>query len=87
MLRETTTKRSTVASGRNAAALEGVRLRVLIDKALTRGYVLLPLAAAHHRREGLVCSRDARGSHALVAEVFDQVSDWIVRERADDPGA
>jgi hypothetical protein len=29
-------------------------LRVLIDKALTRGYVLLPLAAPHHRRDGLV---------------------------------
>jgi len=29
-------------------------LRVLIDKALTRGYVLSPLAAPHHRRDGLV---------------------------------
>jgi hypothetical protein len=28
-----------------------VPLRVLIDKALTRGYVLSPLAAPHHRRE------------------------------------
>ena len=27
---------------------------MLIDKALNRGYVLLPLAAPHHRREGLV---------------------------------
>jgi hypothetical protein len=27
---------------------------VLIDKALNRGYVLSPLAAPHHRREGLV---------------------------------
>jgi hypothetical protein len=27
---------------------------VLIDKALTRGYVLSPLAAPHHRRDGLV---------------------------------
>ena len=31
-----------------------VPLRVLIDKALTRGYVLSPLAAPHHRRDGLV---------------------------------
>jgi hypothetical protein len=31
-----------------------VPLRTLIDKALNRGYVLLPLAAPHHRREGLV---------------------------------
>jgi hypothetical protein len=29
-------------------------LRFLIDKALNRGYVLLPLAAPHHRRDGLV---------------------------------
>jgi hypothetical protein len=29
-------------------------LRVLIDKALKRGYVLSPLAAPHHRRDGLV---------------------------------
>jgi hypothetical protein len=29
-------------------------LWVLIDKALTRGYVLSPLAAPHHRRDGLV---------------------------------
>ena len=29
-------------------------MRVLIDKALNRGYVLLPLAAPHHRRDGLV---------------------------------
>jgi hypothetical protein len=27
---------------------------MLIDKALRWGYVLLPLAAPHHRREGLV---------------------------------
>jgi hypothetical protein len=27
---------------------------MLIDKALNRGYVLSPLAAPHHRREGLV---------------------------------
>jgi hypothetical protein len=32
-----------------------VPLRMLIDKALTvRGYFLLPLAAPHHRRDGLV---------------------------------
>ena len=31
-----------------------VPLRTLIDKALKWGYVLLPLAAPHHRREGLV---------------------------------
>jgi hypothetical protein len=30
---------------------------MLIDKALNRGYVLLPLAAPHHRREGLVFGR------------------------------
>jgi hypothetical protein len=28
-------------------------MRDLIDKALKRGYVLLPLAAPHHRRAGL----------------------------------
>jgi hypothetical protein len=28
-----------------------------MDKALNRGYVLSPLAAPHHRREGLVFSR------------------------------
>jgi hypothetical protein len=27
---------------------------MLIDKALNRGYVLSPLAAPHHRQEGLV---------------------------------
>jgi hypothetical protein len=27
---------------------------MLIDKALNRGYVLSPLAAPHHRRDGLV---------------------------------
>ena len=32
-------------------------LRVLIDKALKSGYVLSPLAAPHHRREGLVLVR------------------------------
>jgi hypothetical protein len=32
-------------------------LRILIDKALKRGYVLLPLAAPHHRRDGLVFGR------------------------------
>jgi hypothetical protein len=30
---------------------------MLIDKALNRGYVLLPLAAPHHRRDGLVFGR------------------------------
>ena len=30
-------------------------MRNLIDKALNRGYVLLPLAAPHHRWDGLVC--------------------------------
>jgi len=34
-----------------------VPLRMLIDKALDRGYVLSPLAAPHHRREGLVFHR------------------------------
>src|SRR5204863_316046 len=34
-----------------------VPLRMPIDKALTRAYVLLPLAAPHHRREGLVHER------------------------------
>jgi hypothetical protein len=32
-----------------------------IDKALNRGYVLLPLAAPHHRRNGLVCFRPCTG--------------------------
>jgi len=32
-------------------------LRFLIDKALNRGYVLLPLAAPHHRRDGLLFGR------------------------------
>jgi len=36
-------------------------LRTLIDKALNRGYVLLPLAAPHHRRDGLVCFRPWHG--------------------------
>jgi hypothetical protein len=36
-------------------------LRDLIDKALKRGYVLLPLAAPHHPRDGLVCSRPCTG--------------------------
>ena len=40
-------------------------LRVLIDKALAnRGYVLLPLAAPHHRREGLVFGRPSTGQAA-----------------------
>jgi len=32
-------------------------LRTLIDKALNWGYVLLPLAAPHHRQKGLVFGR------------------------------
>jgi hypothetical protein len=39
-------------------------LRKLIDKALNRGYVLLPLAAPHHRRDGLVCFRPSTGQEA-----------------------
>jgi hypothetical protein len=30
-------------------------------QALNRGYVLLPLAAPHHRRDGLVCFRPCTG--------------------------
>jgi hypothetical protein len=58
-----------------------VPLRVLIDKALTRGYVLSPLAAPHHRRDGLVLVRPSakgkqkwpspdggRGHHSLAYE-------------------
>jgi hypothetical protein len=45
-----------------------VPLRVLIDKALTvRGYVLLPLAAPHHRRDGLVFGRPSTKGQAIVA--------------------
>jgi hypothetical protein len=56
-----------------------VPLRVLIDKSLNRGYVLSPLAAPHHRREGLVFRRPSdkgkqsrpspgggRGQHSLA---------------------
>ena len=40
-------------------------LRMLIDKALTtRGYVLLPLAAPHHRRDGLVFGRPSTQGQA-----------------------
>jgi hypothetical protein len=43
-------------------------LRVLIDKALAvRGYVLLPLAAPHHRRDGLVFGRPSTKGQAIVA--------------------
>jgi hypothetical protein len=54
---------------------------VLIDKAHTTGYVLSPLAAPHHRREGLVFRRPSdkgrqvkpspgggRGHHRLTYE-------------------
>jgi len=41
-------------------------LRNLIDKALNRGYVLLPLAAPHHRRDGLVCFRPCTGQAVLA---------------------
>jgi hypothetical protein len=45
-----------------------VPLRMLIDKALTvRGYVLLPLAAPHHRRDGLVFGRPSTKGQAIVA--------------------
>jgi hypothetical protein len=41
---------------------------MLIDKALTnRGYVLLPLAAPHHRRDGLVFGRPSTQGQAIVA--------------------
>ena len=56
-------------------------MRALIDKALNRGYVLLPLAAPHHRRDGLVYDRPSdkgkesrpspgggRGNHSLSYE-------------------
>jgi hypothetical protein len=43
-----------------------VPLRVLIDKALAvRGYVLLPLAAPHHRRDGLVFGRPSTKGQAI----------------------
>jgi hypothetical protein len=42
-------------------------LRAPIDKALNRGYVLLPLAAPHHRREGLVFGRPSETGLAIVA--------------------
>ena len=59
-----------------------VPLRMLIDKALAvRGYVLLPLAAPHHRRDGLVFGRPStkgkqswpspgggRGNHSMSYE-------------------
>jgi hypothetical protein len=63
-----------------------VPLWVLIDKALTRGYVLSPLAAPHHRRDGLVFrwpsaqgkqvrpSPDGgRGHHRLIYEQVTSV--------------
>ena len=38
---------------------------MLIDKALTGGYVLSPLAAPHHRREGLVFGGPSnKGKHS-----------------------
>ena len=38
---------------------------MLIDKALTWGYVLSPLAAPHHRREGLVFGGPSnKGKHS-----------------------
>jgi hypothetical protein len=41
---------------------------MLIDKALAyRGYVLLPLAAPHHRRDGLVFGRPSDTGQAKVA--------------------
>ena len=33
-----------------------------IDRPSTRGYVLLPLAAPHHRREGLIHARPSTGA-------------------------
>ena len=40
---------------------------MLIDKALNRGYVLSPLAAPHHRREGLVFHRPSNKGQAIEA--------------------
>ena len=40
---------------------------MLIDKALNWGYVLLPLAAPHHRREGLVFGWPSAQGQAIVA--------------------
>jgi hypothetical protein len=41
---------------------------MLIDKALAaRGYVLLPLAAPHHRRDGLVFGRPSTKGQAIAA--------------------
>src|SRR5205814_10499079 len=58
-----------------------VPLRNLIDKALNRGYVLLPLAAPHHRRDGRVYGKPSdkgkesrpspgggRGNHRMTYE-------------------
>ncbi len=45
-----------------------VPLRVLIDKALQNGgYVLSPLAAPHHRRDGLVFHRPSAKGQAIEA--------------------
>jgi hypothetical protein len=65
-----------------------VPLRVLMDEALTRGYVLSPLAAPHDRRDGLVFHRPSdqrkrsrpspgggRGKHKLaLSDRADRVS-------------
>jgi hypothetical protein len=40
---------------------------MLIDKALTRGYVLSPLAAPHHRRDGQVFHRPSIKGQAIEA--------------------
>ena len=55
-----------------------VPLRNLIDKALNRGYVLLPLAAPHHRWDGLVCLRPCTGQGVSA------LSRWRSRQREDD---
>jgi hypothetical protein len=44
-----------------------VPLRLLIDKALNQGYVLLPLAAPHHRRDGPVFGGPSTQGQALKA--------------------
>ena len=64
-----------------------------IDRPSTRGYVLLPLAAPHHRREGLVHERPStRGGQALrsplpaaveaLTRTYRRCGDAVTRRRA-----
>ena len=49
------------------SADQEVPLRMPIDKALKWGYVLLPLPAPHHTRDGLVFGRPSNTGQAVVA--------------------